>query len=309
MSLTASLAYLAQGAAANLGIMADTHMTKTEYNALGTVFYASVRLNPLSTRLRRSESKRLTRQDVSETPFCSSYLFFCFPQSWALQRFHIGKWMAANVLVWGVALFAHAACKNFAGLLVCRLILGACEGTSCSKRAPLSPPCAFRRLTLDDVPCRIHHCGLPRRHIGLLSTGRGRPSRSESSFSASLLAQAGLLTFGPSVLCVCRALRPHSSLGPIPASGADSSPCRLVLDERHRSDHFRTRSLRASKTAGPRIASELTPCSRLPLPFFLQGVLHTTGTIEPWRIFFLIWASVTMRASPLSLLAHVRSAP
>jgi hypothetical protein len=57
VSLTASLAYLAQGAAANLGIMADTHMTKTEYNALGTVFYASVRLNPLSTRLRRSESK------------------------------------------------------------------------------------------------------------------------------------------------------------------------------------------------------------------------------------------------------------
>lgn len=71
-------------------------------------------------------------------PFPSSYLFFCLPQSWALQRFHIGKWMGINVLVWGVALFAHAACQSFAGLLVCRLILGACEGASSSSSSPLS---------------------------------------------------------------------------------------------------------------------------------------------------------------------------
>lgn len=34
-----------------------------------------------------------------------------------------------NIFVWGVALCAHAACHNFAGLFVVRLILGMCEGS------------------------------------------------------------------------------------------------------------------------------------------------------------------------------------
>ena len=34
-----------------------------------------------------------------------------------------------NISVWAVALCAHAACKNFAGLFVVRLILGMCEGS------------------------------------------------------------------------------------------------------------------------------------------------------------------------------------
>lgn len=34
-----------------------------------------------------------------------------------------------NIFVWAVTLCAHAACKNFAGLFVVRLILGACEGS------------------------------------------------------------------------------------------------------------------------------------------------------------------------------------
>ena len=34
-----------------------------------------------------------------------------------------------NVFVWGVALCSHAACMNFAGLFVLRLILGICEGS------------------------------------------------------------------------------------------------------------------------------------------------------------------------------------
>jgi hypothetical protein len=33
-----------------------------------------------------------------------------------------------NILIWGVALCSHAACKNFAGLFACRLILGISEG-------------------------------------------------------------------------------------------------------------------------------------------------------------------------------------
>jgi MFS family permease len=34
-----------------------------------------------------------------------------------------------NIFVWAIALASHAACKNFAGLLVVRLLLGVCEGS------------------------------------------------------------------------------------------------------------------------------------------------------------------------------------
>ncbi|KAH9974774.1 major facilitator superfamily domain-containing protein [Lactifluus volemus] len=63
------------------------------------------------------------------TIFYLSYLVFEFPQNLALQRFPVGKWMSLNILIWAVALCSHAACKNFAGLFVVRLILGMCEGS------------------------------------------------------------------------------------------------------------------------------------------------------------------------------------
>ncbi|TFY80577.1 hypothetical protein EWM64_g3440 [Hericium alpestre] len=86
------------GSAAILGIQTSAHLTTNQYNWLGTVFYLS-------------------------------YLVFEFPQNLALQRFPVGKWMSLNVTIWAIALCAHAACKNFAGLFVVRLILGACEGS------------------------------------------------------------------------------------------------------------------------------------------------------------------------------------
>jgi MFS family permease len=81
------------------------------------------------------------------TIFYLGYLAFEFPQNWALQRLPVGRWMrlaahawraaasseathsSLNILIWGVALCSHAACKNFAGLFACRLILGICEGS------------------------------------------------------------------------------------------------------------------------------------------------------------------------------------
>ena len=38
-------------------------------------------------------------------------------------------WNSLNVTVWGIALCCHAAAKNFAGLLIVRLVLGMCEGS------------------------------------------------------------------------------------------------------------------------------------------------------------------------------------
>ncbi|KAF8188672.1 MFS general substrate transporter [Pholiota molesta] len=83
------------GSSAILGIREATHLTT---NQLGTIFYLS-------------------------------YLLFEFPQNLCLQRFPVGKWMSFNIFVWAIALCSHAACKNFAGLFVVRLILGMCEGS------------------------------------------------------------------------------------------------------------------------------------------------------------------------------------
>jgi MFS transporter, ACS family, allantoate permease len=74
------------------------HITTDEYNWLGTVFYLG-------------------------------YLAFEFPQNMALQRFPAGKWLSLNIIIWGIALCLHAACKNFTGLVIVRLILGICEGS------------------------------------------------------------------------------------------------------------------------------------------------------------------------------------
>ncbi|KAI0819437.1 MFS general substrate transporter [Trametes gibbosa] len=86
------------GSSAILGIREATHLTTNQYNWLGTIFYLS-------------------------------YLVFEYPQNLALQRFPVGKWMSINIFTWGIALCAHAACKNFGGLFAVRLILGMCEGS------------------------------------------------------------------------------------------------------------------------------------------------------------------------------------
>ncbi|KAI0063571.1 MFS general substrate transporter [Artomyces pyxidatus] len=85
------------GYSAILGIRTSAHLTADEFNWLGTVFYLS-------------------------------YLLFEYPQNVALQRYPVGKWMSLNIYVWAIALICHAACKNFASLLIVRLILGICEG-------------------------------------------------------------------------------------------------------------------------------------------------------------------------------------
>ncbi|KAF7368535.1 MFS general substrate transporter [Mycena venus] len=86
------------GSSAILGIRTATHLTTDQFNWLGTIFYLS-------------------------------YLAFEFPQNLALQHFPVAKWMSINILVWGVALCAHAACTNFGGLMAVRFILGMCEGS------------------------------------------------------------------------------------------------------------------------------------------------------------------------------------
>ncbi|KAF7314783.1 Membrane transporter [Mycena kentingensis (nom. inval.)] len=86
------------GSSAILGIKEAARLTTDQYNWLGTVFYLS-------------------------------YLIFEVPQNLALQRFPVAKWLSFNIFCWAIALCSHAACKSFAGLVVVRCILGACEGS------------------------------------------------------------------------------------------------------------------------------------------------------------------------------------
>ncbi|SJL00803.1 related to permease of the major facilitator superfamily [Armillaria ostoyae] len=85
------------GQSSILGIMQGAHLNQTQFNWLGSVFYLS-------------------------------YLVFEYPQSLALQRFPVGRWMSINILIWSIALICHAACSSFGGLFAVRFILGVCEG-------------------------------------------------------------------------------------------------------------------------------------------------------------------------------------
>ncbi|XAO26352.1 hypothetical protein I312_105189 [Cryptococcus bacillisporus CA1280] len=86
------------GSANIMGLKKDTHISQAEYSWLGTIFYIT-------------------------------YLAFEWPQSLGLQRFPASKWLAANIVIWGAIVCCHAACNNFAGLFVCRFLLGAFEGS------------------------------------------------------------------------------------------------------------------------------------------------------------------------------------
>ncbi|EGG12077.1 uncharacterized protein MELLADRAFT_102001 [Melampsora larici-populina 98AG31] len=80
-----------------LGLNRSLKLSAEEYNWLGTIFFVS-------------------------------FLIFQFPQNLALKRFPTGIWIGLNCLIWSISIGAQAACKNFTQILVCRFILGACEG-------------------------------------------------------------------------------------------------------------------------------------------------------------------------------------
>ncbi|PVI00238.1 putative allantoate permease [Periconia macrospinosa] len=76
------------------------------------------------------------RQDLglsgSQYSWCGSApffggLLFMGPAAWGLQYFPAIKFFAFNVLMWGVTAMCMAACTNFAGLFICRFLLGGFE--------------------------------------------------------------------------------------------------------------------------------------------------------------------------------------
>lgn len=74
----------------------DLHFSEAQYSWLGSQFYIA-------------------------------YIFALPIHSALFQKVPLGRYLAACVFLWGVTLTLHAACFNYAGLVACRLALGACE--------------------------------------------------------------------------------------------------------------------------------------------------------------------------------------
>ncbi|KAG7889051.1 hypothetical protein KL908_004851 [Ogataea polymorpha] len=61
------------------------------------------------------------------TAFYLAFLAAVFPLSRCLQRFPLVKTTSICVILWGIVLTCHAACSNYAGFIVCRILLGCLE--------------------------------------------------------------------------------------------------------------------------------------------------------------------------------------
>ncbi|KAJ1304941.1 hypothetical protein OPQ81_006074 [Rhizoctonia solani] len=101
------------GNSAILDIRTDTHLDTNE---------------PYELKCLQTFQLNLYPSNWLQAIFYIAYLVFEYPQNFALQCFPVGKWMSLNITCWGIALILHAACKNFGGLMACRIILGICEG-------------------------------------------------------------------------------------------------------------------------------------------------------------------------------------
>ncbi len=59
--------------------------------------------------------------------FYISYLVFEMPTGYLMQRFPTAKYLAVNVVLWGISVAVNCVCKNFASLVVVRVLLGCFE--------------------------------------------------------------------------------------------------------------------------------------------------------------------------------------
>ncbi|ORY85703.1 major facilitator superfamily domain-containing protein [Protomyces lactucae-debilis] len=81
-----------------MGLRTDTHLKGNQYSLLGTIFYIA-------------------------------YLVFEYPTNVAMQKLPLARYLAVNIVIWGVVLMTTAACKNWTGLMINRWFLGMFEST------------------------------------------------------------------------------------------------------------------------------------------------------------------------------------
>ncbi|CUM64733.1 uncharacterized protein PRCAT00002344001 [Priceomyces carsonii] len=66
--------------------------------------------------------------------FNFGYLFWALPSNYIIQKVPVAKYTGIMLAIWAVILIAHVGCRNYAGMLVVRFILGMFE-------AGISPSC------------------------------------------------------------------------------------------------------------------------------------------------------------------------
>ncbi|KAJ5584795.1 uncharacterized protein N7459_004595 [Penicillium hispanicum] len=70
-----------------------------------------------------------TEYNWTSAVFYFGYLAWSWPSSYLIVRLPLGKYLSVAVFLWGGILMCHAACKNFAGLIVARFFLGVGEAS------------------------------------------------------------------------------------------------------------------------------------------------------------------------------------
>lgn len=79
-----------------MGLEADTHISKDQYNYLALIFYIS-------------------------------YLVLEFPHGYGMQRCPTAKYLGLMVFLWGIMVAVTSACHSWAGLVTARVLLGCFE--------------------------------------------------------------------------------------------------------------------------------------------------------------------------------------
>ncbi|ESZ92444.1 hypothetical protein SBOR_7161 [Sclerotinia borealis F-4128] len=106
--------------AAVFGLVGDTHLVGNQFSSISSMFYFG-------------------------------YLFWEYPGVYLIQTLPVAKYIAADIVLWGVIVASTAACTSFEGLMVARFFTGAVE-------ASISP--AFLYITSmwytrDEMPSRM----------------------------------------------------------------------------------------------------------------------------------------------------------
>lgn len=55
------------------------------------------------------------------------FIFWVFPTMYISQTLRLGKYLGANVVLWGIVMMLHAVPKTFAPFFVLRILLGTFE--------------------------------------------------------------------------------------------------------------------------------------------------------------------------------------
>ncbi|KAI8942095.1 hypothetical protein NX059_000191 [Plenodomus lindquistii] len=101
------------------GLREDTHLKGQQYSWVSSVFYFG-------------------------------YFFWEYPTTYLIPRLPVGKYLAANTLLWGLVVALTAICSNYGGLITVRFFLGVAEAT-------ITPAFMFITstwYTRDEIPTR-----------------------------------------------------------------------------------------------------------------------------------------------------------